>query len=217
MEKSWKRILHEEWEKPYLRTLSQFVSQERGCHAVYPQQEEVFAAFSQTPYHETKVVIVGQDPYHGAGQAHGLSFSVPRGIKPPPSLKNIFKELELDLGIVTPAHGCLTTWAQQGVLLLNATLTVRAGEPKSHAGRGWEQFTDAVIEALNARQDPVVFALWGASAQEKCRQVKGQHSILIAPHPSPYSAHLGFLGCRHFSKINDLLKGMGKEPINWSL
>ncbi len=163
---------------------------------------------------------MGQDPYHGAGQAHGLSFSVPKGIPTPPSLQNIYKELKADLGMPPPAHGCLIDWAKEGVLLLNATLTVRAGEPKSHFGRGWEPFTDRVIQLLCARKDPIVFILWGRSALEKFEHISttsSHHLVLTAPHPSPFSAHTGFLGCRHFSKTNDLLKKAGKAPVNWAI
>ena len=191
------------------------MQQETG--PVYPPENLVFNAFAHTPYDKVKVVIVGQDPYHGAGQAHGLSFSVPRGVKPPPSLKNIFLELNQDLHVPVPNHGCLEKWADQGVLLLNATLTVRAGEPKSHHDKGWERFTDAVIDILAERKDPIVFLLWGKSAQEKGQRLIGtHHAVLQAAHPSPYSA-TGFFGCRHFSKANALLQQWGKTPINWSL
>lgn len=221
LESSWKTALESEWKKPYLAKLAQFVAGERKKGPVYPPKESVFAAFDQVPYDKVKVVIMGQDPYHGAGQAHGLSFSVPKGVRPPPSLKNIFKEIESDLGISPPDHGCLTKWSDQGILLLNASLTVAAGQPQSHAKQGWETFTDAVIEALVARKDPVIFVMWGKSAQEKCSKIIGQstnrHFMLIASHPSPYSAHTSFFGCHHFSKINDLLKQMKKEPIDWSL
>jgi uracil-DNA glycosylase len=165
-------------------------------------------------------VIVGQDPYHGPGQAHGLSFSVPKGISQPPSLQNIFKELKEDLGVEPPEHGCLTDWTSQGVLLLNAILTVRANEPKSHHGRGWEIFTDRVIQLLCARKDPLVFLLWGKSALDKVQHIAAgtsHHLVLTAPHPSPFSAHTGFMGCRHFSKANEFLKKIGKEPIDWRI
>ncbi|HSW86790.1 MAG TPA: uracil-DNA glycosylase [Rhabdochlamydiaceae bacterium] len=186
---------------------------------MYPPEPMVFHAFSHTPFANVKVVIVGQDPYHGTGQAHGLSFSVPCGMPPPPSLKNIFKELIDDVKIAPPKQGCLSCWARQGVLLLNATLTVRDGEPKSHYGKGWEQFTDAVISRLIEREDPVVFLLWGKSAQEKCHQIlnkKSNHAVLTASHPSPYSA-TGFFGCRHFSKANSFLEKWDKTPIDWSV
>lgn len=222
LESSWDQILADELQQPYIATLAAFVEKERaGNIPVYPQKELVFQAFRQTPYNEVKVVIMGQDPYHGVGQAHGLCFSVPKGIQPPPSLQNIFKEQTTDVGITMPPHGCLVSWAQQGVLLLNATLTVRQGEPMSHHGKGWERFTDAVITKLSERPDPLIFVLWGKSAQEKCKQLsKGQnsrHIILTSPHPSPLSAHQGFFGSRHFSQINQHLKAMGKPVINWQL
>jgi uracil-DNA glycosylase len=190
-------------------------------HPIYPPEPLVFHAFLQTPFSSVKVVIMGQDPYHGAGQAEGMSFSVPCGIPLPPSLKNIFIELEKDLGIPPSTTGSLTPWAKQGVLLLNATLTVREKEPKSHYGKGWEQFTDAVIRTLVEREDPIVFLLWGKSAQEKVEHIvkegKTHHAILVAAHPSPYSAYSGFFGCRHFSKVNELLAKWKKPTIDWSL
>lgn len=218
---SWQKALEIELQKPYLAQLSAFVANERVNQSVFPPKHLVFNAFHTTPYEKVKVVIVGQDPYHGPGQAHGLSFSVPLSVPPPPSLQNIFKEINSDLGLSIPASGCLLPWAEQGVMLLNATLTVRQGEPMSHHGRGWEQFTDAVISALCQREDPVIFVLWGKSAQEKCRNVKeirnSKHVILTAAHPSPFSARQGFFGCRHFSKINEILIQQNKEPINWGL
>lgn len=221
MEPSWQRVLEEELQLPYIASLDAFVERERLKNVpVYPPKELVFNAFFQTPYDKVKVVIMGQDPYHGPGQAHGLCFSVPMGTPVPPSLQNIFKELNADLSMPIPAHGCLLPWAEQGVLLLNATLTVRQGEPMSHYGKGWERFTDAVISKLMERPDPIIFVLWGKSAQEKCKHAQGKNSkaiILKAPHPSPLSAHQGFLGCRHFSQINSLIIQMGKSPINWSL
>lgn len=224
LEHSWQRQLHEELQKPYVVELAAFVEKEYAASPapVYPPKDLIFNAFSQTPFNEVKVLIMGQDPYHGPGQAHGLSFSVPQGIKPPPSLQNIFKELESDLHIPKPQHGCLISWAKQGVLLLNATLTVRQGEPMSHHGRGWETFTDAAVRKLEEREDPVIFVLWGKSAQDKCRflcqqGIPSRHFILTAAHPSPYSANSGFFGCRHFSKINELLEAQKKVPINWSL
>jgi uracil-DNA glycosylase len=218
LEKSWYEKLKNEISQPYIQELKEFLEKEnKSGKVVYPPEPLVFNAFLQTPYDQVKVVIVGQDPYHGPGQAHGLSFSVLPGITTPPSLKNIYKELEADLGIQRPSSGCLISWAKQGVLLLNATLTVRAGEPKSHHGKGWERFTDAVIDILAQRQDPIVFLLWGKSAQEKCHKVLGSHhAVFQAAHPSPYSAHL-FLGCRHFSKANEFLKKVGKEPVNWTV
>jgi len=218
IEKSWHERLKDEITKPYIGQLKNFLEQERSQGAiVYPPEPLVFHAFAKTPFDAVKVVIVGQDPYHGAGQAHGLSFSVPRGVGAPPSLKNIFKELQADVGALPPSHGCLESWAAQGVLLLNATLTVRAGEPKSHYGKGWEQFTDAVIDALAKRADPVVFLLWGKSAQEKCQRINGtHHAVLESAHPSPYSADR-FFGCRHFSRANEFLEKHGKKTINWFL
>lgn len=223
IETSWQKTLQEELQKPYMVQLATFIESERAFspHPIYPPSELMFNAFYQTPFDSVKVLIMGQDPYHGYGQAHGLSFSVPPGIKPPPSLMNIYKELKDDLGI-TKENGCLMGWAKQGVMLLNATLTVREGEPLSHHGKGWEQFTDAVVHKLAEREDPVIFVLWGKSAQEKCRFVtlnstKTTHCVLTAAHPSPFSAHNGFLGCRHFSKINDFLEKQGKKAINWAL
>jgi uracil-DNA glycosylase len=216
---SWQRALQNELSKPYLLQLAAFVARERAANVVYPSKEMVFNAFRKTPYEQVKVVIVGQDPYHGPNQAHGLSFSVPNAVLPPPSLQNIFKELHDDLGIEIPSHGCLTSWAEQGVMLLNATLTVRQGQPMSHHGKGWEVFTDAVIASLNERKEPLVFMLWGKSAQEKCRHVIGirhtRHLVLTTTHPSPFSARHGFFGCRHFSKANEWLKKQGQSPINW--
>lgn len=224
LEDSWQHQLTNELEKPYVVELAAFVESEyrRGLVPVYPPKELIFNAFYQTPFDKVNVVIIGQDPYHGVGQAHGLSFSVPKGIKPPPSLQNIFKELESDIHMERPNHGCLLSWAEQGVLLLNATLTVRQSEPMSHHGRGWEQFTDAVVHKLAEREDPVIFVLWGKSAQEKCRFLNEKilstkHIILTAAHPSPYSANQGFFGCHHFSKINEYLHKQGKAPISWAI
>lgn len=220
LEPSWQKALEQDLDQPYLSHLAAFVERERaGNVPVYPPKELVFNAFYKTPYDKVSVVIMGQDPYHGQGQAHGLSFSVPRGIPLPPSLQNICKEITADLSVEAPEHGCLLSWAEQGVLLLNATLTVRQGEPLSHSGKGWEQFTDVVIDRLAEREDPVIFVLWGKYAQEKCRRLKegSHHFILTAPHPSPLSAHNGFFGCRHFSKINELLVNQGKKPIDWKL
>jgi len=218
LEKSWHEKLQDEIQKPYIKDLKKFVEGEQAeGKVIYPPEPLVFNAFLQTPYDKVKVVIMGQDPYHCAGQAHGLSFSVPCGIPQPPSLKNIFKELKTDLGIPTPNNGCLTSWAQQGNLLLNAPLTVRAGEPKSHYGKGWEQFTDAVIDLLAKRKDPIVFLLWGKSARDKCSRILGtHHAYFESAHPSPYSVDQ-FFGCRHFSKANEFLKKNGKEPINWAI
>ena len=218
IEKSWHEKLKEEIAKGYIADLKAFLAQEQKSGVViYPPESLIFHAFAETPYEKVRVVIVGQDPYHGVGQAHGLSFSVPPGLPPPPSLKNIFKELHDDLGLPIPTQGCLTSWARQGVLLLNTTLTVREGEPRSHYGKGWELFTDAVIDLLAQRADPVVFILWGKSAQEKCHKFDGtHHAVLQAAHPSPYSADR-FFGCRHFSKANAFLQKWGKTPIDWSL
>lgn len=218
LEKSWHEKLKNEISQPYIQELKKFLEDEKKAgKTIYPPEQLVFNAFLQTPYDKVKVVIVGQDPYHGPGQAHGLSFSVLPGVPVPPSLKNIYKELETDLGIHRPSSGCLISWAKQGVLLLNATLTVNAGDPKSHHGKGWERFTDAVIDILVQRSDPIVFLLWGKSAQEKCHKVIGtHHAIFQAAHPSPYSA-INFLGCRHFSKANEFLKKVGKEPIDWNV
>ncbi len=218
LEKSWHEKLKNEISQPYIQELKKFLEGEKKAgKTIYPPEPLVFNAFLQTPYDKVKVVIVGQDPYHGPGQAHGLSFSVLPGVAIPPSLKNIYKELETDLGIRRPSSGCLISWAKQGVLLLNATLTVNAGDPKSHHGKGWERFTDAVIDSLAGRPDPIVFLLWGKSAQEKCHKVMGtRHAVFQSAHPSPYSADR-FLGCRHFSKANEFLKKVGKDPINWNV
>lgn len=221
MDASWVDKLQGEFEQPYMQALREFLKAEKRAGAtVYPPNDLVFNAFVQTPFDQVKVVIMGQDPYHGPGQAHGLSFSVPKGIKPPPSLQNIFKEIHDDLRLPIPTSGCLEGWAKQGVLLLNATLTVRAGEPKSHHGQGWELFTDRVIQLLCERSDPMVFLLWGRSALEKFQHIQGlegKHLVLKAAHPSPLSAYAGFLGCRHFSKTNAFLERLEKTPIDWSV
>jgi uracil-DNA glycosylase len=218
LEASWYRELKEEIALPYVHHLKEFLEMEKRVgKTVYPPDALVFNAFKQTPYACVKAVIVGQDPYHGPGQAHGLSFSVPIGVPPPPSLKNIYKELQNDLGIAPPDHGCLLKWAHEGVLLLNATLTVRRGEPRSHYGKGWERFTDAVIARLLQRDDPIAFMLWGKAAQEKVPLARGPHAMFTAAHPSPYSAHAGFFGCRHFSKVNRFLEASGKGAIDWRL
>lgn len=219
--KSWHNKLEDEIKKPYVQELKAFIQKEKEAgYTIYPPLPSIFNAFSHTSFDEVKVVIMGQDPYHGAHQAHGLSFSVQKGIPIPPSLKNIYKELKNDLDIPEATHGCLESWAKQGVLLLNATLTVRAGNPRSHYGMGWESFTDKVIEKLCEREDPLVFLLWGKSAKEKCENIlnlkKHPHVILTAAHPSPYSA-TGFLGCRHFSKTNEYLEKWGKKVINWRI
>jgi len=220
---TWKDVLAHELRLPYFAELMEFVEQERASGVpIYPSRENVFNALAKTPFSKVKVVIVGQDPYHGPGQAHGLCFSVQKGVRPPPSLQNIFKEMETDVGAPIPSHGCLESWADQGVLLLNATLTVRQGTPMSHHGKGWERFTDTVIAQLCLRPEPVIFVLWGRSAQEKCQNVIAstliqRHPVLTAAHPSPYSANAGFFGCRHFSKVNHLLKENGQEPISWAI
>ncbi len=217
LESSWGQVLKEELEKPYIQQLKNFLDEERKQALVFPQEEAVFKAFYCTPFSQVKVVIVGQDPYHKMGQAHGLAFSVPKGVTPPPSLKNIFKELKRDLSIPPCEHGCLINWARQGVLLLNTTLTVREKTPLSHAGCGWETFTDAVIKKLIEREDPIVFLLWGRKAKEKVKLFENStHVFFESAHPSPFSAHL-FLGCSHFSKANKKLKDLGKEPIDWRL
>lgn len=218
---SWHEVLKEELSKPYIAELKKFLEQEKSeGKIIYPPEDLIFNAFLHTPFEKVQVVIMGQDPYHGPGQAHGLSFSVPSGMPQPPSLKNIFKEQRETLGIQFPKDGYLSSWAKQGVLLLNATLTVRANEPKSHYGRGWETFTNAVIAKLVERKDPLIFVLWGKSAQEKIAAVLEQrtssHVVLTSAHPSPYSAG-GFFGCRHFPQINQLLEDWGKEPIHWQL
>jgi uracil-DNA glycosylase len=221
LDQGWQNALKEEWSKPYLLELGKFLAIEsKGSVPIYPSKENVFTAFSATPIDKVKVVIVGQDPYHGPNQAHGLCFSVPRGVDIPPSLRNIHKEINEDLGIEPPEHGLLTGWAEQGVLLLNSVLTVRARQAASHAKKGWEKFTDAVVEQLFIREDPIVFALWGKYAIDKCTSLasnrRGPHVILKAAHPSPLSAHRGFFGCRHFSKINQELTRLGKGTIDWS-
>lgn len=222
IERSWHEALKKEIAKPYIGELKAFLAKERASGAViYPPEPLVFNAFRQTPFAAVRVVIMGQDPYHGEGQAHGLSFSVPCGIPFPPSLRNIFQELVEDEKVAYPQEGCLTCWARQGVLMLNATLTVRAHEPKSHHGKGWERFTDGVILRLLEREDPIVFVLWGKSAQEKMHHIaqkpRTNHLVLTAAHPSPYSAYAGFFGSRPFSKINQHLKKFGKAPINWEV
>jgi uracil-DNA glycosylase len=220
IEASWHHELKEELALPYIAELKNFLGQEKqNNQAVYPPEPMVFNAFRHTPFSKVKVVIMGQDPYHGPGQAHGLSFSVPSGIDLPPSLRNIYLEMEKDLGIPPSKNGCLTSWGEQGVLLLNATLTVRADAPKSHYGRGWERFTDAVVDRLIKREDPLVFLLWGRSAKEKLSAIvqnqKTPHAVLTAAHPSPLSAYNGFFGCRHFSQANAFLEKWGKTPIDW--
>lgn len=214
----WDLTLQEEIKKPYFEELSLKVAEEYKEHTVYPPQEDIFRALKQTPYDRTKVVILGQDPYHGQGQAEGLSFSVKPGVRIPPSLHNIYKELSADLGIPAPSHGSLMHWANQGVLLLNAVLTVREGQPNSHKGLGWEKFTDAVIAKLNERKTPVVFILWGSYAQKKGAFIdRTRHHVLESVHPSPLAARRGFFGSRPFSASNTFLEEQGIEPIDWSI
>lgn len=215
----WKDALQGEKESAHFQSIYQFLNAEhKAKRVIYPPKSQIFAALQATPLECVKVVILGQDPYHGEGQAHGLCFSVNKGVAIPPSLQNIFKEIESDLGIRKPNHGNLEHWAKQGVLLLNTVLTVRAGEAQSHQGHGWEQFTDRIIQEVNDRQAHVVFLLWGRPAQNKMRMIDGKkHTVLTAPHPSPLSAHRGFLGCKHFSLANAALKSHKQEPINWSV
>lgn len=216
IEESWKKVLWEEFQSDYFHALREFLIEEREKHTVYPPGPKIFNAFQHTPFDKIKVVILGQDPYHGAGQAHGLCFSVPEGVKPPPSLKNIFKEIFNDLEIPGPSNGNLERWADQGVFLLNATLTVSAGEAGSHQKRGWENFTDKVIQTISSRRENIIFLLWGRFAQAKENLIDGsKHLILKAAHPSPFSAYNGFFGCRHFSMVNEWLKEKDMDPINW--
>lgn len=214
----WNPVLRGELAKDYWQPLQQFVAAERSRAAVYPPHADVFAALHLTPYHATKVLILGQDPYHGPNQAHGLCFSVRPGITVPPSLVNIFKELKSDLALEPPNHGSLEHWAGQGVLLLNAVLTVRAHQANSHQGKGWEQFTDEVIRQVDAKTDRVVFVLWGGYARKKRSLVTGRHHVVIeSAHPSPLSAHNGFFGSRPFSRTNDALIAAGRDPIAWQI
>lgn len=216
---TWKEVLSGEREQPYFKDLLQFVEEERRKgKTIYPKNSEIFNALTFTPFEEVKVVIIGQDPYHGPNQAHGLCFSVKPPTPPPPSLVNIFSEIQSDLGIKRPSHGCLEKWAKQGVLLLNAVLTVEESKPGSHANTGWERFTDKIIRELDAHREGLVFLLWGAYAIKKGDFVdRSKHVVLTAPHPSPLSAHRGFLGCKHFSKANEELRNRNKEEIDWSL
>jgi len=213
----WDTILEGEFEKEYYRKLRSFLVDEYRTKIIYPSMYDIFNALKFTAYRDVKVVILGQDPYHEPNQAHGLCFSVKKGVQKPPSLVNIFKELQSDLGIQPPEHGCLETWAKQGVLLLNAVLTVRQGQANSHKGKGWEIFTDQVIKYLNEREEPMIFLLWGANAKAKAELITNKnHLILTAAHPSPLSAFNGFFGCRHFSKANDFLSKIG-ERIDWEI
>ncbi len=210
----WDEVLKGEFDKPYYKKLHQFLKEEYSSRTIYPDMYDIFNALRYTPYNKVKVLILGQDPYHEPGQAHGLAFSVQKGVKVPPSLVNIYKELHDDIGFKIPSHGYLKEWADQGVLLLNAVLTVRRGQANSHKGKGWEIFTDEVIKKLNEREEPVVFILWGANARSKKKYITNpNHHILESPHPSPLSAYRGFFGCKFFSKTNSLLK----EPIDWTI
>ena len=214
----WDDLLQSEFQKEYYQRLRAFLKREYATRTVYPAMTDIFNAMKLTPYRDVKTVILGQDPYHGAGQAHGLAFSVQKGVDIPPSLFNIFRELQTDVGCYIPNNGYLEPWARQGVLLLNAALTVRAGAPNSHRGMGWEQFTDHVISLLNERADPMIFLLWGRNAREKKPLISNPaHRVLEAPHPSPMSAGYGFFGCRHFSKTNALLGEMGQGPVDWQI
>ena len=218
MQTTWRPILIEETRKPYFQELQRFVAEQRAQVAVFPPEDEVFAALHLTPIEQVKVLILGQDPYHDDGQAHGLCFSVRPGVAMPPSLLNIFKELRSDLGCTMPNNGYLTPWAKQGVLLLNTALTVQAHQANSHQGKGWETFTDAVIAAVNAKSDPVVFVLWGANARKKLALIDtSRHIVIESPHPSPLSAHRGFFGSRPFSRINAALLAAGKAEIDWQI
>jgi uracil-DNA glycosylase len=218
LKNDWHELLVQEFEQPYYQNLRKFLIKEYLTRTIYPDKYDIFNALHYTPYAKTKVVIIGQDPYHGEGQAHGLSFSVQPGVIPPPSLQNIFKELANDLGCTIPDHGYLVPWTKQGVLLLNAVLTVRAGQANSHRGMGWEIFTDKVISLLNQREKPLVFILWGKNAQEKQRLITNpRHLIIRSVHPSPLSASRGFFGSMPFSKTNNFLQEHGLEPINWQL
>jgi uracil-DNA glycosylase len=219
IEEGWKKALAHEFGSDYFTELKDFLKKEKAAgRVIYPAGPDIFAAFNLTPFNKVKVVLLGQDPYHGKGQAHGLSFSVREGTKPPPSLQNIFKELHDDLGLEIPNTGDLTPWAEQGVFLLNAILTVRASEPASHQKHGWEEFTDAVIRTLSDKKEGLVFLLWGKFAQSKEELIdKKKHYVLKAAHPSPYSAYNGFFGSKPFSKTNEILEKLGKKPIDWSL
>lgn len=216
IEESWKAHLQEEFGKPYFERLTEYVRQEYADKTVYPPAKLIFNAFNRCPFQDVKVVIVGQDPYHEPGQAHGLCFSVPEEMSLPPSLQNIYKEITQDMGKKTPRSGNLERWAEQGVLLLNATLTVQAHRAGSHQGKGWEEFTDAAIRHLASEREHLVFILWGAYAQRKGESIDAnRHLVLKSPHPSPLSAHRGFFGNKHFSRANDYLKAHGKQPVDW--
>ncbi len=215
---SWSEVLADEFQQPYFQRLTDFVHRERAEAAVFPPPEDVFSAFQLTPFDQVRAVLLGQDPYHGEGQAHGLCFSVRSGVTPPPSLLNMFRELESDLGVPRPRHGHLATWAEQGVLMLNTVLTVRAHQPHSHKGQGWEEFTDAVLRRINDRPQPAVFILWGSPAKKKLDLIDQQrHPVVTAAHPSPLSARNGFFGSRPYSRVNEALIALGQEPIDWRL
>lgn len=214
----WNPLLRSEFDEPYWHELQRFVADERRNGPVFPPADDVFTALHLTPHADVKVVILGQDPYHGAGQAHGLCFSVRRGVTIPPSLRNVYQELRNDLGVPTPSHGNLEDWARRGVLLLNTTLTVRSGQAASHQGKGWERFTDRVISTVNDKTERVVFLLWGAPSRKKKSLVDtSRHTVIESAHPSPLSAHNGFFGSRPFSRTNDALREAGREPIDWRL
>ncbi len=214
----WDEVLQQETEAEYFNNIRYALAAEYKTQTVYPPKEDLFSALKLTPYHRVKAVIIGQDPYHGAGQAHGLSFSVRPGVRVPPSLKNIYKELQADLGVPVPKHGSLIHWAEQGVLLLNAVLTVRESQPNSHQALGWQTFTDAVIRELNERNEPMVYMLWGSHAQKKGAFInRDKHLVLESTHPSPLAAHRGFLGSRPFSKANEFLVSKGIKPIDWTI
>ncbi|MEK6235337.1 MAG: uracil-DNA glycosylase, partial [Planctomycetales bacterium] len=216
--KSWRNALAEEFEKPYFAELQEFVADERGKHQIFPPEKDVYSAFQLTPYDQVNVLLLGQDPYHDDDQAHGLCFSVQPGIKTPPSLKNMYKELKTDVGCEIPNHGYLVPWAEQGMLMLNTVLTVRAHQANSHKSQGWEKFTDAVIRKVNEKQDPVVFVLWGKPAQKKLKLIdEDRHAVIQSAHPSPLSASRGFFGSKPFSSINQVLRQAGKPEINWAL
>ena len=218
IDESWKRVLEAEFEKEYFTTLKAFLVEEQKKYKVYPENKNIFTAYNRTPFESVSVVIIGQDPYHGEGQAHGLSFSVLEGTKFPPSLVNIFKELSDDYGCVTPTTGNLLPWAEQGVFLINSVLTVRANTPTSHRAKGWENFTDATIKAISEQKEGIVFILWGKPAQMKEKLIdSSKHLVLKAPHPSPLSSYRGFFGSKPFSQTNDYLIAQGKKPIEWSL
>ncbi|MBR2262828.1 MAG: uracil-DNA glycosylase [Firmicutes bacterium] len=217
-ENDWQQLLDPEFAKPYYQELRAFLAKEYKTQTIYPNMYDIFGCLHGTAYKDVKVVILGQDPYHGPGQAHGYSFSVRPGVEAPPSLVNIFKELQSDLGCYIPNNGYLKKWADQGVLMLNSVLTVRAGQAGSHRGKGWETFTDHIISLLNDREDPVIFMLWGRYARDKIKLITNpRHFILEAAHPSPLSAYNGFFGCRHFSKANAMLEQIGKTPIDWQI